>query len=314
MRPEIERVSRPPPPVVMLGDQALALVRDVLDRPTLWSDAARIDRRVVAWGSSEPVAVPHAATILSGQAIEAGMGEFLTPGDAQSPADFTIHAAPPFPFGEFRRFGTRQATARVVEIPNADDRSTCWIESVANGWLFLIPGGEGPGGKGQGWLLSVGDASEAFLSESRLIAPHIVLLDEPGARFETSPGLLCPPRIDGALACGSGAVSFDPLCGDGTSQAAREAILASAVAIGIAEGGDAGALQAHYEAMLTAAMRRHVLMCMDFYRSGGESPWWQAQLASLVEGHAWCTERLGRMPEPLFLLKNDRLVARGVAA
>jgi len=305
----IDRVSRPPPPVVMLGDQALALVRDVLDRPTLWSDAARIDRRVVAWGRSDPVALPHAATILSGQAIEAAMGEFLVPVAAPSPPDFTIHAAPPFPFGEFRRFGTREATARAVGIHQSDDRSACWIESVADGWLFLIPEGEG-----QGWLLSVGDGGEALLAESRLIAPRITPLDGPGTRFQTSPGLLCPPRIDRALACGSGALSFDPLCGDGTSQAAREAILASAVAIGIAEGGDAEALQAHYEAMLTAAMRRHLLMCMDFYRSGGDSPWWQDQLAGLIEGHAWCTERLGRMPEPRFLLKGDRLVAREVAA
>jgi hypothetical protein len=307
--PTIERVSRPPPPVVMLSDQALALVRDVLDRPALWADAPRIDRRVVAWGSSDPVAIPHAAAILSGSAIEAAMDDFLVVDPARPASDFTIHAAPPFPFGDFRRFGERRATATPVRLLRDEDRSACWIEAVADGWLFLIPTSEG-----EGWLLAVGEASDDLLVESRLIAPRIAPLDQPGSAFHTSPGMLCPPRTASALACGSAALAFDPLCGDGTSQAAREAILASAVVVGISEGGDAEALQAHYEAMVTAAMRRHLLMCMDFYRSGGDGPWWQEQLASLTEGHAWCTERLGRMPEPRFLLNNDRLVPREVAA
>jgi hypothetical protein len=293
----------------MLSDQALALVRDVLDRPALWADAARIERRVVAWGSREPVVLPHAAAILSGAAINAAIDGFLALDPPQSPADFTIHAAPPFPFGTFRRFGSRRATANPVRLLREEDRSACWIESVADGWLFLIPTAEG-----EGWLLAVGETIGELLAESRLIGPRVLLLDQPGAAFETSPGMLCPPRAPNALACGSTAVAFDPLCGDGTSQAAREAILASAVVVGIGEGGDAEALQAHYEAMITAAMRRHLLMCMDFYRSGGDGPWWQGQLASLAEGHTWCTEKLATTPEPRFLLRNDRLVAREVAA
>ena len=309
LTPAIERVSRPPPPVVMLSDQALALVRDVLEQPALWADAPRIERRVVAWGSGDPVAVPHAATILSGMAINAAIDGFLAPDPPQSLAEFTIHAAPPFPFGNFRRFGSRRATANPVRLLREEDRSACWIESVADGWLFLIPTAEG-----EGWLLAVGEATGELLAESRLIAPRVLMLDQPGAAFETSPGMLCPPRSAYALACGSAAVAFDPLCGDGTSQAAREAILASAVVVGMNEGGDADALQAHYEAMITAAMRRHLLMCMEFYRSGGDGPWWQEQLASLAEGHVWCTERLANTPEPRFVLKNDRLVARELVA
>jgi len=153
-----------------------------------------------------------------------------------------------------------------------------------------------------------------LLSDSHLVAPRIDPLDAPGTIFSTSPGLLTPLHTDDALACGGGALSFDPICGDGTSQAAREAILAAAVVAGIAEGGDAVALVAHYEAMLTAAMRRHLAMCMGFYQAGGDAPWWQQQRADLADGHAWCTDILARTPEPRFLLQGDRLIARGVAA
>jgi len=40
------------------------------------------------------------------------------------------------------------------------------------------------------------------------------------------------------LACGTAAVAFDPICGDGTAQAMREAILGCAVITAIGEGGD----------------------------------------------------------------------------
>ena len=164
-----------------------------------------------------------------------------------------------------------------------------------------------------GWLLAIGDAPDTLLAESRSIAPHVSIAG-PAARFDAAPRMA--PRLGGAdwLACGSAALGFDPVCGDGVAQSAREGILAAAVIAAIAEGGDRAALIGHYEAMLIAAMRRHLQLCMPFYATGGTSDWWRAQHAALVAGHAHCTRLLARRPEPRFVLDGFRLVPRAVAA
>ena len=46
---------------------------------------------------------------------------------------------------------------------HGSDPDACWIESLENGWLFLVPG----------WLLAVGATAEALLGSSRVIAAEI---------------------------------------------------------------------------------------------------------------------------------------------
>lgn len=87
-------------------------------------------------------------------------------------------------------------------------------------------------------------------------------------------------------------MAFDPICGDGTGQAIREAILAAAVIRAAAKGNPAGPLLAHYEARLIAGFRRHLAMSRGFYQSGGTAPLWQAELAAIDRGIAWCDARL----------------------
>jgi hypothetical protein len=116
------------------------------------------------------------------------------------------------------------------------------------------------------------------------------------------------------LRCGSAAVGFDPICGDGAAQSVREAILATAVVSAIAKGAEPEPLLLHFRSMLIAAMRRHLMLCLQFYRSGGKGDWWQAQCHALAEGHVWCTRRLAVLPEPQFELHGFDLVARRAAA
>lgn len=103
-------------------------------------------------------------------------------------------------------------------------------------------------------------------------------------------------------------MTFDPLCGDGTASAAREAILAAAVIAAIAKSGDTQALLLHYESLLIGAMRRHLALCGEFYASGGKGPWWDTQSDLLRQGHAWCTTRLALTPEPRYRLQDFDLV------
>lgn len=301
------RTNRPrrPVPAILLSDAALALLRGVLGQPQLFGDRPRIRRRVVSWGAgAEPVSLPHGAVVVSEGDLDAALAQPASPAP-DGREDITIHAAPPFPSGDLRRFGSRRTATLEVGLRNAADRDACWVEALADGWLFLTPSENDTA-----WLLAVGDPVADLLAQSRLIGPRIVAEGEPSSEFDTSPRMLSTLRGDHWLACGSAALAFDPICGDGTAQAMREAILASAVITAVREGGDRDALMGHYESMLIAAMRRHLRLCAQFYSTGGQGGWWQAQMAGLAEGYDWCTGRLARTPEPRFELHGFRLVAR----
>lgn len=315
LRVAIEAVPRRPVPSVMLSEAALALLRGVFDRPDLFADAPRIKRRVIAWGGAKPVVVPHDAVLLSDDAIQAGLlpdqarSSLAGERDAIVAPDFTIHAAPPVPTGALRRFGERNAVAAKVRLRDPACAQEGRVEAVETGWLFLVPAT-----LEEGWLLGVGGSIDDLLAQSRLIAPVVEPIGGASMPFVAAPRLALPLVGEDWLACGTGAIGFDPLCGDGTAQSVREAILASAVLVAIAQGGDRAALLAHYESMLIATMRRHLLLCAQFYRDGGQGDWWRRQHDALMAGHGWCTGLLAQRPEPRFVLRDFRLVPRQAAA
>lgn len=310
---------RRPVPVIMLSDAALALLRDVFGNPALFAEKPRIERRVVRWGSPEAVTMPHGAVVVSEDDLANVLDMFPrgntrpTEVDIQQSndfkADFSIFAMPPFPEGEALRFGERlSATARVTLKADAPV-GTCWIEAVEAGWLFLIPDGFG-----QAWLLAVGGSPVALAQGAPLIGPLIESLEPAGGTFDTSPRMLDRLAGEGWLACGTAAIAFDPICGDGTAQAAREGILASAVIGALARGEDAGALATHYHSLLLASLRRHLQLSLPFYANGGAGPWWHAQYAAAREGYDRTTALLAKLPEPRFTLQGFDLIRRGQAA
>jgi hypothetical protein len=300
---------RRPVPAIMLGDMALALLRDVFDRPALFADRHRIVRRVVRWGDGQATTMPHGAVVVSEDELVAELGVALPGNDDTAAADsFTIHSGPPFPgseggVNELRRFGSRKAHALAVRLAGGADRGACHVESVADGWLFLLPSANDGC-----WLLAMGGAPAQLLAQSNLVAPLIAELGETAGSFETAPRLLPQLAGPGWLACGMAAIAFDPICGDGTAHAVREAILAAAVVAALGAGGDAIELATHYQAMLTASLRRHLQISGQFYASGGRGAWWRAQLAGVAEGYDWCTQRLAGSPGPRFALRGYRLV------
>lgn len=297
--------AAPGVPAIMLSDAARALLRDCLDRPLLFADNARITRRIVAWGGQPPVTLDHHAVMLGRDDMA-----LAPPDDADGDTRpfFTIHAARPAPDIELDRFGDRMGHTAPARLLIAQDADACWVESVEQGWLFLIPAGADTA-----WLLGVGQPLETLLDQSRHIRPRIALTG-PASSFDTTPRMLCDMTGPDWIACGSSAMAFDPICGDGTALAARQAILASAIVVAMARGGDAGPLLAHYRAMMVAAMRRHLRLSSQFYESGGDGPWWRAQQAAIAEGFAACTARLQREPPPRYALEGFHLVRREIAA
>jgi len=303
---------RRPVPVIMLSDPALALLRDVFGNAALFADRPRIEWRVVKWGSADAVTMPHGAVVVSGDDLAGALDVPELENDRPSSdlnVQFSIDAMPPYPAGETLRFGERlSATARVTLKPNAPAR-TCWIEAVDTGWLFLIPDGFG-----QAWLLAVGGEPQALAQDAPLIGPLIETLEPSGGQFDTSPRMLSQLAGDHWLACGTAAIAFDPICGDGTAQAAREGILAAAVVGALARGEEPALLATHYHSLLLASLRRHLQLSLPFYANGGAGRWWHEQYAAARSGYEQTTALLAKLPEPRFALHGFDLVRREQAA
>ena len=304
--------TRRPVPVIMLSDPALSLLRDVSGRTDLFADKPRIERRVVRWGPGEAVAMPHGAAVVSENDLADALAASLI-GNNADPSTITmlmtIHGMAPFPVSATQRFGERLSSTARVRLSSQADPATCWIESVVDGWLFLTP--DGTGGA---WLLAVGGAPDVLASQAPMIAPLIETMEPASGTFDTSPRMLEQLAGDGWLALGTAALAFDPICGDGTAQAVREAILASAIITALSRGEDQAALITHYQSMLLAAMRRHLQLSLPFYGGAGSSSWWRAQYAASRAGYDWCTAHLATMPEPRFALHGFDLVRRELVA
>lgn len=266
-----ETVERARIPAIMLGEQAQKLIRDVFERDDLFRDSPWIARRVVAWGDgAQPVELAHSAVVISEESLLNSLGGCA---DTSDEADWTIYAAPPLPASTVEhRFGSRMASAMQVNLKA--DANSCWIESCEGGWLFLI----------SDWLIGVGASVEELLAGSRFVRQQIAEVGAMTARFPASPRTATPLGGAGWIACGSAAMAFDPICGDGTAHAVREAILASAVIRAADAGEDFSSLLDHYETRLRQGLMRHLGECMKFYGSGGSGEWWGAQRESIGEG------------------------------
>jgi hypothetical protein len=94
------------------------------------------------------------------------------------------------------------------------------------------------------------------------------------------------------LACGSAAMTFDPLCGEGAGHAARQALLAAAILRASMRGEQSANLLAHYSNRLLHGFLRHLQVCLPYYRTGGPSHFWKNEAASLECGIRWLQNRL----------------------
>jgi hypothetical protein len=282
-----ERTDRPRLPVILLSEAAQALLRDVFGRADLFRDRPGIVRRVVAWGrEARPIELDHSAVVLSEEELLAALGD-VPLADGSGTADWRVLAARPLPISASdRHFGSRMASTTCVELQTSAAANCCWIESVEGGWLFLIAAVTG-----SGWLVSVGGAN---LRQSRLIRELVATCQTSARQFPSSPRMTDPLGEPGWIACGSAAMAFDPICGDGTAHAVREAILAAAVIGAALRGEDPAPLLAHYQSRLIAGFQRHLGECLHYYTTGGDGAWWTAEAESVKDGLHWCAGRLTR--------------------
>lgn len=277
-----QRAVRPGVPAILVSARTQRLIGDVFQRDDLFRGLTRVEARIVAWGAGSPRRVEHSAVVVSEREL---LDRLAVAGAGRDPARepaWTVFASRPLPecAGE-RAFGSRVAAVHAVSL--AEQSSACWIESLRGGWLFLLPGA----GK-KGWLLAVGGDHESLLSESRLVARQIQNVDHSAGEFPAYPAMTVPCCGTNWLACGSAALAFDPLCGDGAGNAIREAILAAAVIRAAESGESAEDLIEHYRSRLLGGFHRHLQICRNFYNAGRDGPWWDAELELLQQGIDYC--------------------------
>lgn len=302
----LEETSRANLPAIMLSDAALDLMRDVFEQPDLFRNLPRIQKRVVAWGAnSTPVVLDHSAVAVSEQLVLESIRPTLIGEHAQQriEPDWTVIASHPLPAGSVEhRFGSRTGCIVSVELASLSSAASCWIESLENGWLFLIENVSGAG-----WLLGIGSTPESLLDQSRVIEKRIARCCSFSGEVPAYPRIASPLCGSQWLACGTAAMAFDPICGDGTAHAIREAVLAAAVIRAASQGADTRDLLSHYEARLLAGFKRHLELCLEFYKCGHRGPWWELESAALEEGLEWCSRKLEECTEVRYRLDGFEL-------
>ena len=312
----LDRSARSRIPAILLSEASLALIRDIFGRRDLFRNLPKIEQRVVVWGEdsrNELSVLEHSGVVVSEEFLVENLRhgieieDPLALGQGDAKADWSICASQPLPASVTeRRFGTRIASAVQVELRDGFDLRACWIESVEDGWLFLMPVA-----RTRGWLLSVGSSAEFLLGRSVAIAGQVAQLHGVERVFPSSPRIVSPLCEAGWLACGTAAIAFDPICGDGTAYAIREAILASAVVGSALRGENVEKLLSHYETRLTAGFQRHLEVCRQVYQSGHRGPWWSTQLESLERGLEWCAGKTGGQPAFHYRLEGLELQTVG---
>ncbi|MFZ0591211.1 MAG: hypothetical protein WAM39_12055 [Bryobacteraceae bacterium] len=283
-------------PVVLLSSVTQRLLHDVFEDPQLFTGVHPIRKRVVRWGGTEAhtLAIPHMGVAVAESELLSRIGPTVAdrqPEKEDEPT-WTIACSRTFPERSRRHFGERTACAFPVVLSRECDAESCYVESVSNGWLFLLPFS-----RTEASLLCVGaQAGVELLERSQLVARQISTCGSKTSSFRAHPSILDGLASLGRIACGAAAVSFDPLCGEGMGNAIREAILASAVVRASLSGGRVDDLILHYKSCLLGGFLRHLETCEAFYSSGPQDDWWQTEQLRIRDGIDWVRQRLPDQP------------------
>jgi hypothetical protein len=303
----VVKTARPKLAALLLSEVTQSLLGDLFADKSLFQGFPRIRKRVVAWGpGAEPVVLPHSALVVPEKDLVERLWERV-PGmneGAPDAASWEIVSSRMESAGtEEKHFGTRNALVAEVQLKTNADREACWAESLEDGWLFLFPLRAN-----SACLIAVGEPGDALLGQSRLIAGQIETPGPDAKKVSASPRILSPLCGNGWLACGTAAMAFDPICGEGAAHAVREAILASAVVRAAAQGGDVKSLLAHYNSRLMLGFLRHLQTCQSFYASGGAGLFWTRECELLNQGIHWLQQRMQTQAASRFRLVGFELL------
>jgi flavin-dependent dehydrogenase len=198
--------------------------------------------------------------------------------------------------GPSQAFGHRCVIAQEVILLKDCEETNYWIETVTNAWILLAPLG------GQRALLQV--MVPYILATPAQLLPHVLkqslkikqqISDLVGlpTTFSAFPQIL--PSLSGPIgvsdatwiAVGDAAFCVDPISGDGTGYAIREAILATSI-INRMSGNPAGNSDGlhHYSLRLRQAFLAHLQACMSYYSASFSTLSWDAEIGLMRKAFA----------------------------
>jgi len=192
------------------------------------------------------------------------------------------------PASPMHAFGRRHARVAQAMLRAASRPDTCVIETVRDGWVFLLPAGAG-GASLQ--FVSIPSITPIPAPNEAVAATRTIrkAIDSIGAWSDPMP---CMPRIrlsparPGRIAIGEAALGFDPISGDGVGHALRGTVLAATLLHGIANGTPIAECLDGYAYTLRRAMTHHLKTCLGLY---AYTPDWCDELSAMASGVALLT-------------------------
>lgn len=290
---------------VLLGAATARLLAALWDEPMLLAGTHPIRERAVSWGTAPDIDIlpaPGIALDIDDLVRRLAEGLCLPPGGADATGDAawivdtrpdsadSSGADPPM-----HVFGGRHAWISQVEL-RADSRDDlCVMESVADGWAFLLPVG---GGLASLQFVSI-PSGVPPLQPAEVAAATRVIRDAIGHAGAWSDPIPCmprarlPPASVGRLAVGEGALAFDPISGDGVGHALRGVVLAATTLHEIASGKETAECLDDYANILRRAMVQHIRACLDLYGDAPLAAAWQDEIRAMKDGVALLTQMGG---------------------
>jgi hypothetical protein len=307
----LAKTARPKLAAVLLGEQTQHMLREIFPsgegEQDLFAGFTSIRRRIVRWGpEAQALDMPHMGVVAPEGELLRRLWQRVPPLSTASAPQKSwriLSSRGSVPDAVELCFGTRQARIVQVVLASGAEEKACWVESVPGGWLFLLSLGQGTAS-----LICVGSEIERALDESILVTRCIAKRMPEEARIDAYPRMLQMLATQQQLVCGTAAMTFDPLCGEGTGNAVREAFLAAAVVRAALSGEEVEALQAHYASRLQHGFLRHLQICQQFYGSGGDGGFWNAEEETLREGIRMLSLALERQAAPRYRLQHRDLV------
>ncbi len=159
------------------------------------------------------------------------------------------------------------------------ESETCWTETTKNAWFFLAPSTKKTGVL-QIMLPKPNSNFKELIEETIFIKDQIESYYIT-AKFKAFPQISFPLYGKNWSSLGEAAMCFDPLCGDGTGYAIKEALLTTAIISSIAKGIPFEDCLNHYKYRLCKTFIVHIQNSLEYYMKAFTSSIWQLEIQSM---------------------------------
>jgi flavin-dependent dehydrogenase len=283
---------------LLLGEATAGLLAALWNDPLLLAGAHPVRERAVSWGSAsgaDTVPAPGVA-IGANELVRRLAARLRLPSAAPDAAALIVDAQPGSPesagaAAPMRAFGRRHAWVAQAMLRAESRPDLCVMETVGDGWVFLLPVGAGRASLQFVAIPSITPlpAPNHAVAATRTIRKAIDGIGAWSDPMPCMPRARLPPACPGRIAVGEAALAFDPVSGDGVGHALRGAVLAATSLHAIANGAPIAECLDGYASTLRRAMAHHLKTCLALYGAAPRGPGWRDEVSAMAAGVALLT-------------------------